>query len=273
MQKPTTLAAIAGAGMLLACAESAATQTERHMTQPETQREPEAHQDAPPEPTPRSATATFTLHPDRVYEVTGIWIRPGWQEAMQSYFGRVFPIAAEHYGVRPLFGLEPVNVYAGDFRPDMMFVNEWPSLDAFQGFVEDERATALFPERDAAASRIVVTQYRVPERVELELTENDVIEFGAMWMKPGRAEDFRRYYETVVPIAARQGMRRLTPLAPVFNYRGDFEPDAAGLNWWGTLDAFRAFEREAAPHFPSRDDTLRRLEVVHARVHLNGGET
>ena len=109
--------------------------------------------------TPRSQTMKkqITFHPDRVYEVTGIWVKPDQMPALQAYFGEVFPIAAKDYGVKPLFSLEPVNVYAGDFEPQIMFVNEWPSLEAFKGFVNDPRAKALFPRRDAAVSRLVVS--------------------------------------------------------------------------------------------------------------------
>ncbi|MEM9067376.1 MAG: hypothetical protein AAGE52_02690 [Myxococcota bacterium] len=239
---------------------------------PQTSAEPRSVDPSTESPTMPN-TRTLTLRPDHVYEVTGIWIRDGQAQAMSDYFGRVFPIAAADYGVRPLFGLEPIHVYRGDFHPNMMFVNEWPSLDAFQGFVSDARAVALFPERDAAAERLVVTHYEVPQETTIELSEGDVIEFGAMWIKPGHEQDFRAYYETVVPLARRHGMQPLTPLRPVFSYRGEFEPTGAGLNWWGTLDAFQAFAREAEPHFPTRDAALSRLEVTHARVRLNEGET
>ncbi len=209
---------------------------------------------------------TITFRPDRVYEVTGIWVREGQLPGLEAYFERVFPIALGDYGVRPLFALEPASAYRGDFVPDVLFVNEWPALESFQGFLNDPRSRALFPERDALVERLVVTQYQVPAEASIELADGDLLEFGAMWIKPGRAEDLSAYYEGVMPLARRHGVRPVTPLSPVFSYRGDFLPDRAGLNVWTGLDDFERFTREAAPLFAARDDALERLEVTHSFV-------
>lgn len=218
-----------------------------------------------------SDTRQVTFHPDRVYEVTGIWVEPGQMDALMAYFGEVFPIAAEDYGVTPLFSLEPESAYAGDFVPDIMFVNEWPSLDHFRKFVSDPRAKALFPRRDAAVSHLVVTQYEVPEATTVSLRDGDVVEFGGMWIKSGREQDLKAYYEEAFAIAKRHGIRPITPLKPVYSYRGRFLPSRAGLNLWGTKENFNRFVGEAAGLFGRRDASLDRLEVTHARVRFEGG--
>ena len=215
---------------------------------------------------------SLSFRADRVYEVTGLWVKPGQMDALMAYFSEVFPIARDDYGVRPLFGLEPLRAYAGDFTPDVMFVNEWPSLEAFQSFVADPRAEARFGARDAALERLVVTHYATDGDHAVALTDGDVVEFNAMWITPGREAELQRYYGTVFPIAQRHGLRPLTGLRPVFGYRGDFEPSRAGLLWWGETAAFDAFITEIAPHVPARDAALDRLEVMHARVRFEGGE-
>ncbi|MFN3200204.1 MAG: hypothetical protein ACE366_17530 [Bradymonadia bacterium] len=224
-------------------------------------------------PTRSSAmTQTITFQPGKVYEVTGIWVKPGKGQDLANYFNKVFPIAAKDYGVKPLFGLEPVNVYSGDFQPHVFFVNEWPSLDHFKRFVDDPRAKALFPERDAVTERLVVTQYQVPEAREVTLKDGDVIEFAAMWVKPGKESQLGAYYKKAFGIAMQNGIKPMTPLKAVFSYSGDFNPTNAGLNLWGTLDNFKAFERAAASHFPQRDDALSRLEVTQAKVRFQSAE-
>lgn len=213
---------------------------------------------------------TLTFQPGRVYEVTGIWVKEGKADEIGAYFGEVLPIAAEHYGVKPLFGLTPISAYAGGFVPHIMFVNEWPSLEHFQRFVKDPRATALFPRRDAAVSRLVVTQYQVPRQTSITLRTGDVVEFAAMWIKPGQEDALGGYYKKAFSVAERHGIQPITPLAPVFSYSGDFSPSRAGLNLWGRHAQFRAFAEEAAPLFPERDAALDRLEVTHARVTFDG---
>lgn len=213
-----------------------------------------------------------TFRPDRVYEVTGIWVKNGKMEQLDSYFGEVFPIALGDYGVQPLFSLQPVSVYAGDFEPQVMFVNEWPSIEAFDGFVSDARAQALFPKRDDAVSRLVVSHYTVPNEVTIDLTDGTVVEFGAMWVKPGQEDELQEYYENVIPLAKQFGLEPITPLAAISSYKGDFLPSRAGLNHWGELANFERFAAAAQAHFPRRDAALARLEVTHAAVRLEAAK-
>lgn len=217
---------------------------------------------------PQSASFSFT--PNHIYEVTGIWIRPDMGQQIQEYFGKVFPIAAERYGVVPLFSLEPIRTYSGDFMPQMMFVNQWPSLDEFKSFVGDPDVEKLIPKRDAAAARLIVTHYEVPEESSVELSDGDVVEYSAMWIRDGKEEIIGDYYGKVFPLAMEEGVKPLTPLSPVDNYSGDFRPSRAGLLRWGKLENFDRFIQRAQPHVGQRDGALSRLEVVHAAVKLGG---
>ena len=214
---------------------------------------------------------TIEFKSDRVYEVTGIWVTPENMPKLGAYFQKVFPIAVESYGVKPLFSLEPKSSYAGDFMPQMLFVNEWPSLESFKGFTSDPRAVALFPDRDAVVERLVVTHYQVPQDVTISLNDGDVVELAAMWIKPGQEEALGAYYQQAVGIAKRHGLQPITPLKPVSSYKGNFLPHRFGLNLWGTLDNFNAFARDAKDLFPQRDAALDRLEVTHAAVRFEGG--
>ena len=215
-------------------------------------------------------TKTIRFEPGRVYEVTGIWVTAENLPELGAYFQKIFPLAAAEFGVEPLFSLEPRRAHAGEFMPQMMFVNEWPSLESFQRFVDDPRAKALFPERDAVVERLVVTHYEVPRSTEVTLREGDVVEMAAMWIGAGNEDALSSYYQTVFPIALDHGLRPMTPLSPVYSYKGDFVPHRAGLNLWGSLTNFDAFADSAQEHFPKRDAALSHLVVTHAAVRFEG---
>lgn len=215
---------------------------------------------------------TVEFRSDRVYEVTGIWVDPANMPALGAYFQKVFPIAASKYGVRPLFSLEPQGAHAGDFLPQMMFVNEWPSIESFQAFTSDPDAVALFPQRDAVVERLVVSHYQVPETVSVDLQDGDVLEFAAMWVRPGQEDALKSYYQKAVQIALQNGLQPVSPLQVVDSYKGDFRPHRAGLNLWRTMDNFKAFEYQARDLFPNRDAALTRLEVTHAKVRFENAE-
>ncbi len=222
-------------------------------------------------PKEKTMSHTIEFKPGRVYEVTGIWVKPGQMEAINAYFGKVFPIATARYGVKPLFGLQPVNVHAGDFKPNIMFVNEWPSIEHFKRFTKDPDAVALFPERDRSISRLVVTQYTVPNEKAVTLREGDVIEYAAMWIQSGKEAELGAYYAEAIAVARKHHIEPMTPLTAVFGHAGGFMPDRAGLNLWGDLANFKAFEAEASALFPKRNEALKRLEVVHAAVRFGDG--
>ncbi len=219
-----------------------------------------------------SAAKTIKFEPGKAYEVTGIWVQPENMQALSNYFNKVFPIAMKNYGIKPLFSLQPLSVYSGDFMPQIMFVNEWPSIDSFQSFINDPQVKELFPERDAVVSRLVVSHYSVPEPVEVELSEGDVVEYAAMWIKPGQEQALKSYYQQAFPIAVQNGLKPISPLAPLSSYRGDFLPHRAGLNLWGRKERFDRFVSAAQSLFPKRDASLQRLEVVHAEVRFEGGK-
>ena len=213
---------------------------------------------------------TIKFVPGKSYEVTGIWVKPGKMQQLNEYFGKIFPYAAKTYGIKPIVSFVDPTGYSGEFIPHIMFLNEWPSVDSFKKFVADPKAVALFPERDDAVFKLVVSQYEVPKEVEITVKEGDTIEFAGIWLKPGKEEQFKTYYQSVVPIAMQNGMKPVTPLKLVHSYSGDFAPHIAGLNYWGKYDNFRSFIKQAQPHLPLRDEAVSRLSVTHAKIHFEG---
>lgn len=88
-------------------------------------------------------------------EFAALWIKPSKQEQLNQYYSRAFPIAVK-YGARWLAGFVPVNVYRGDLDPQLIGLNQWPSLEAFRKFIKDDSLQKLLPLRDEALSRLVV---------------------------------------------------------------------------------------------------------------------
>ena len=123
-----------------------------------------------------------------------------------------------------------------------------------------------------AASRVVDSRanQRLVAKVGSRTPKPQVVNVAGIWLRSSKEQQFRDYYSEVVPIAKRNGLEPITPLKPMLSYKGDFLPDFAGLNLWYRQQNFDVFAGEAAHLFPRRDDAVRRLEVTHALVRLQG---
>jgi uncharacterized protein (DUF1330 family) len=209
---------------------------------------------------------------DKVYEFAALWVKPSKEKQLAEYFNQAFPIAMQH-GVRPVINFTPESSYAGDFKPVMFFVNEWPSLEAFNQFINDPQEKKLIPQRDEALERLAVTHAQVQQPATVTLKNGGLVEFAAMWIKPGKQEQLNRYYGQAFPIAVKYGVRRLAGFVPVNVYRGDLNPQVIGLNQWPSPEAFQRFIKDADLQklLPARDEVLSRLVVNHNRVSFEEG--
>jgi uncharacterized protein (DUF1330 family) len=208
----------------------------------------------------------------KVYEFAALWVKPGKEAQLMQYFNQAFAIAMK-YGIQPVLNFTPESSYAGDFKPTMFFVNEWPSLEAFKQFINDPRERSLIPQRDDALIRLAVTHALVRQPTSVTLKDGDLIEFSAVWIEPGKQEQLNRYYGQAFPIAVKHGAWRLAEFLPVNVYRGDLDPEGIGLNQWPNLEAFRNFIKDEALQelLPTRDEALSRLVVNLNRVSFEEG--
>ncbi len=206
---------------------------------------------------------------DRVYEFAALWVKPGKEEQIVQYFNQAFAIAIK-YGIQPVLNFTPKDSYAGNFKPTMFFVNEWPSLEAFNQFINDPEEKKLIPQRDNALEKFAVTHTRVKEGVSVTLKDGQMVEFAAFWVKPGKQEQLNQYYSQAFPIAARYGVRKLAAFVPISVYRGDLDPLSIGLSQWPSLEAFRKFIKDETLRelLPTRDEALSRLVVNHNLVNF-----
>lgn len=208
--------------------------------------------------------------PDKMYEFALLTVKPGKQQQLMEYFGTAFPLAMKH-GVRPVVSFAPIATFAGDVRPSMFFINEWPSEEAFQSFVSDPEFKKNVHRRDDALEQLINTHARVDQPVTTSLKEGDVVEFAALWIKPGKGDQLKRYFGRAMPIATKYGLKPLSPFQPISSYAGDFVPHMMALNQWPSMEVFQRFVKDPAltPLLPARDGALSQMVVIHSRVHFD----
>ena len=78
-----------------------------------------------------------------------LWSKPGTEEALRAYEDTVLELMADH-GARVL---QRMRTDGADGAPLEIQVLEFPSQGALDGYMQDERRTALANEREAAVAR------------------------------------------------------------------------------------------------------------------------
>jgi uncharacterized protein (DUF1330 family) len=119
----------------------------------------------------------------RIVEMSMQWVRPDGGDSLMSYFQQVFPVA-ERYGVRALGRLIPEEAVVGDMVPSVIGMVEWPKLESFDGFMADADYRRLYPQRDSALDRLIVTHMRPVEKVSVSFDPDKVYELSGLWIRP-----------------------------------------------------------------------------------------
>ncbi|MCH5670722.1 hypothetical protein [Streptomyces gilvus] len=78
-----------------------------------------------------------------------LWARPGAAGALAAYEDKVLALLGEHDGRL----LQRARTDGAEDRPDEIQLIEFASQAGYDGFMADERRTALAAERDAAVAR------------------------------------------------------------------------------------------------------------------------
>lgn len=219
---------------------------------------------------PAAATAaprsvTIEVQPGKVYEIAALWARPDKLPQLQSYFQQAMPIAMKH-GARPLVGFNLARASIGDFNPTRLGLAEWPSAAAFQDFLADPAAQALFPLRDSALVKMLVSHTSAMPPGSYTFTEGKIYEFAFLWVKPGKEEQLQNYFAFVKPLAhTKHGCSTVCGLQGLQPKFGDLDAHMVGLTQWDSLQQFDGFIHDpaAASHFGERDDALSKLLVSH----------
>lgn len=218
-------------------------------------------------PASLSPSAAIEFQPGKIYEVSGLWIKPGAQQTLSEYFGKAMPVAMK-YGAKPLMQFQPTRAAFGDFMPSVVGLAEWPSSSAFRQFMRDPEYLKLAPVRDSALTKMVVIHNVVSGPVSIQFDPNKVYEFAALWMKPEKAEQLSQYFKSAMPVAMKYGAKPLAQFTPVSVPFGDMKPTSIGLSEWPSAEAFDGFLQDSQYKAlaPSRDAALTKMTVTHTRA-------
>lgn len=208
----------------------------------------------------------------RVVEMAMQWVKPDSGDALMAYFQQVFPVAGR-YGVRALGRLVPEEAVVGDLSPSVIGMVEWPRLESFDGFMADADYRRLYPQRDAALDRLVVTHLRPIENVSVSLDPQKVYELSGLWIRPdGGRERLHDYYAQIQPVAEEYGGRQVLQFAGVRSAWGDFLPTEVRVTEWPNIASWEGFvkDRRVAKLKELRDSALSKLTVTRCRAQATG---
>jgi uncharacterized protein (DUF1330 family) len=208
----------------------------------------------------------------RITEMAMQWVKPDGGDALMSYFQQVFPVA-EKYGVRALGRLVPEQAVVGDLAPHVIGMVEWPGLESFDGFMADADYRRLYPQRDAALDRLMVTHLRPVEDASVSFDPDKVYGLSGLWIRPdGGRERLNDYYAQIQPIASEYGARSLLQFASVRSPWGDFLPTEVRVTEWPDKESWERFlkDKRVAELGRLRDSALSKLTVTRCTVQATG---
>ncbi|MBP8128580.1 MAG: DUF1330 domain-containing protein [Candidatus Hydrogenedentes bacterium] len=98
----------------------------------------------------------------RAYILHAVWFaRPHGAQRYAEYL-EAASVVARKYGARRIEALIPVDVIQGDFRPDYVYITEWPSIEHFHRFVRDPAYRAAAHLREEACTKRIHLHCRRP---------------------------------------------------------------------------------------------------------------
>lgn len=102
------------------------------------------------------STVLQDADPDKAYLMFAVWFqKDGGREKYGQYLEAASPIA-EKYGAKRVQSLIPVESIYGDFKPDYLFMIEWPHVDKYYEFLKDIHYRAIAPILSEATEKTVV---------------------------------------------------------------------------------------------------------------------
>ena len=112
-----------------------------------------ASSDAPPVISPDLRASEPSAGEDAVYMLNALWLRPeGGEEAYRRYAAAVAPLLRKA-GARVLPAYRPRETVIGHWDPDLFFLVEYPSWDAFQEMIRSPEYGEVRPLRQEALQK------------------------------------------------------------------------------------------------------------------------
>ena len=207
----------------------------------------------------KKQSVTFTK--GKLIEVALLSIRDGKDNQFyQDYFSKVMPVATP-YGARPIASFATTRSVLGESPAQVVVFFEWGSLADKRAFENNPEFLKLRNIRDNALNYLVQGYFQVEESVNVELSDDKVYDFAALWIDPANAPKLQQYFGAVMPEASKPEIG-YTPIATLTS------AGAKDQNWHPSLIAFAEWK--------GGSEALDKLEQTSAfknNVHLREAAT
>ena len=206
---------------------------------------------------------TMVLKKDKLIEVALLSVKEGKADQLNNdYFSQVMPLAARsEYGGRSIANFVVTRKVIGDNPAQMVVFYEWASLEAKRAFETNPEYLALRNIRNDALNFLAQGFFKVEQDVTIDLYDNKVYDFAALWIDPTNAPKLQQYFEAVVPVAS-DPKYGYTPIATLMNY------GVTDLVYHPSLIAFAEWKGG-----PNAVDQFGKTEAYKKNVHLREAAT
>ncbi len=127
------------------------------------------------------SSQTIKLKKGELFLVISSITKPGTENSMNEYFGKIFPVASKH-GFKPLATLPIDKVLSGDYKPNNFFgLYSWPSMAAVQAFSKELPNSELLPMRQKVWGELKQNILSVEQDLEFTMHKDKVYEIQTIW--------------------------------------------------------------------------------------------
>ncbi|HAS40478.1 MAG TPA: hypothetical protein DCS93_08365 [Microscillaceae bacterium] len=202
---------------------------------------------------------TFTK--GKLIEVALLSVKKGKESQFyQKYFSQVMPVAIPH-GAKPIASFATTRQVIGNNPAQVVVFFEWASLEEKRKFEKKPAFLKLRNIRDNALNYLVQGYFQVEQTKTVEIQDNKVYDFAALWVDNANASKLSQYFKAVMPEASKPniGYKPITTLVSA---------GAKDQNWHPSLIAFAEWQGGS-----NALDRLEKTKAFKENVHLREAAT
>ncbi|MEM8968757.1 MAG: DUF1330 domain-containing protein [Bacteroidota bacterium] len=198
----------------------------------------------------------ITFTEGKLIEVALLSVKDGKEnQFFQEYFSQVMPVATP-YGAKPIASFATTRKVIGDNPAAVVVFFEWASLEDKRKFERNPEFLKLRNIRDNALNYLAQGYFQVDETKTVEIQDDKVYDFAALWIDPSNAPKLQQYFGAVMPEATKPAIG-YAPIATL-NSAG-----AKDQNWHPSVIAFAEWKGGA-----EAVDKLEKTSAFKDNVHL-----
>ncbi len=207
----------------------------------------------------KSQTITFTE--GKLIEVALLSVKEGKEnQFFQEYFSQVMPVAIP-YGAKPIGSFAVTRKVIQNSPSKIIVFFEWESLEQKRKFEANPEFLQVRNIRDNALDFLVQGFFEVDESISIEVADNKVYDFAALWVDPEKGSSLQEYFAAVMPEATKPQIG-YTPITTLKSL------GANDQNYHPTLIAFAEWKGGAGAV-----DKLEKTKAFKKNVHLREAAT